>query len=56
MEGKWSASRPCSFNPRGTYWIGGWVGPRACLDDVQKKNVFPCGELNANFSVFQPVA
>jgi hypothetical protein len=21
----------------GIYWIGGWVDPRACLDDVKKK-------------------
>jgi hypothetical protein len=21
----------------GTYWIGGWVGPRADLDDVEKR-------------------
>jgi hypothetical protein len=21
----------------GTYWIGGWVGPRAGLDDVEKR-------------------
>jgi hypothetical protein len=29
------------FNPKesapGTYWIGGWVDPRAGLDDVEKK-------------------
>jgi hypothetical protein len=32
----WSASRPVRFTPRekapGTRWIGGWVGPRACLE------------------------
>jgi hypothetical protein len=36
----WSASRPGSINPEGapgTHWIGGWVGPRAGLDDVKKK-------------------
>jgi len=36
--GEWSASRPGRFTPRerarGTYWIGGWVGPRAVLDAV----------------------
>jgi hypothetical protein len=40
VEGEWSASRPGSFTPRkepsGTHWIGGWVGPRAGLDDVEK--------------------
>jgi hypothetical protein len=37
--GEWSASRPCRFTPGerapGTHWIGGWVGPRAGLDDVE---------------------
>jgi hypothetical protein len=36
--GEWSASRPGHFIPGertpGTDWIGGWVGPRAGLDDV----------------------
>jgi hypothetical protein len=31
----WSASRPSRFNP-GTHWIGGWVGPRAGLDNAEK--------------------
>jgi hypothetical protein len=35
---EWSASRLCRFIPEetalGTHWIGGWVGPRAGLDDV----------------------
>jgi hypothetical protein len=39
--GEWSASRPCHFTPRekapGTHWIGGWVGPRAGLDDLEKR-------------------
>jgi hypothetical protein len=39
--GKWSASRPGRFAPRertpGIHWIGGWVDPRACLDDVEKR-------------------
>jgi hypothetical protein len=32
---EWSASRPDRFAP-GTHWIGGWVGPRAGLNDVEK--------------------
>jgi hypothetical protein len=36
VGGKWSASRPCRFTP-GTHWIGGWVGPRAGLDDLEKR-------------------
>jgi hypothetical protein len=39
--GEWSASRPGRFPPRkrvpGTYWIGGWVGPRAYMDAVVKR-------------------
>jgi hypothetical protein len=38
--GEWSASRPGLFTPGervpGTHWIGGWVDPRAGLDDVEK--------------------
>ena len=29
-------------NP-GAYWVGGWVGPRAELDIVEKKNVILLG-------------
>jgi hypothetical protein len=39
--GEWSASLPGRFTPGerapGTHWIGGWVGPRAGLDDVEKR-------------------
>jgi hypothetical protein len=42
--GEWSASRPCRFTPgeraSGTHWIGGWVDPRAGLDDVEKRKFF----------------
>jgi hypothetical protein len=38
--GEWSASLPGHFTPGErdpyTHWIGGWVGPRASLDDVEK--------------------
>jgi hypothetical protein len=41
VGGEWSASRPCRFTTGkrapGAYWIGGWVGPRACLNDVEKR-------------------
>jgi hypothetical protein len=43
VEGEWSASRrgliiPCSL------WIGGWVSPRAGLDDMEKrKSLTPPG-------------
>jgi hypothetical protein len=39
--GEWPDSRPDRFNPRvrapDIYWIGGWVGPRAGLDEVAKR-------------------
>jgi hypothetical protein len=38
---EWSASRTGRFTPGerapGTHWIGGWVGHRACLDDVEER-------------------
>jgi hypothetical protein len=41
VGGEWSASRPCCFTPRertlGIHWIGGWVCPRAGLDDMEKR-------------------
>jgi hypothetical protein len=36
VGGEWSDSRPSRFNP-GTHWIGGWVGPRAGLDNAEKR-------------------
>jgi hypothetical protein len=41
VRDEWSASRPGRFTPRerapGTHWIGGYVGPRAGLDDMEKR-------------------
>jgi hypothetical protein len=31
----------------GTHSIGGWVGPRADLDAVEKRKLFPYWELNS---------
>jgi hypothetical protein len=43
-EGEWS-SRSDRFIPPGkepsTHWIVGWVGPRAGLDIVEQRNIFP---------------
>jgi hypothetical protein len=40
---EWSASRLGRITPRerapGTHRIGGWVGPRACLDAVVKRKI-----------------
>jgi hypothetical protein len=51
VGGEWSASRPGRFTlgegAPGTHWIGDWVGPRAGLDDVEKRKFlsFPGLEL-----------
>jgi hypothetical protein len=41
VGGEWSASRPGRFTTGerapSTRWIGGWVDPRAGLDDVEKR-------------------
>jgi hypothetical protein len=40
VGGECSASRPGRFTSvkraPGTHWIGGWVDPRAGLDDIEK--------------------
>jgi hypothetical protein len=58
--GEWSTSRPGSFTPGerapGIHWIGGWVGPRAGLDDVEKRKFFNLRDSNSDPSVVQPVA
>jgi hypothetical protein len=60
VGGKWSASRPGRFNPgeraHGTHWIGGWVGPRAGLDDVEKRKFLPPRDSNSDPSVVHPIA
>jgi hypothetical protein len=39
--GEWSASCYCHFTPckifPSIHWIGGWAGPRAGLDPVEKR-------------------
>jgi hypothetical protein len=41
--GEWSASHPGRFTSweraPGTHWTGGWVGPRAGLDIVEKRKI-----------------
>jgi hypothetical protein len=48
VGGEWSASRPGRFNPGetapGTHWIGGWVGPRTGLDDVERRQILSLPE------------
>jgi hypothetical protein len=42
--GEWLDSRPGRFTP-GTHLIEDWVGPRAGLDDVEKRKFFTLPEL-----------
>jgi hypothetical protein len=50
--GEWSVSHTGRFTPGvrtvGTHWTGGWVGPRAGLDDVakEKSHYYTCRESN----------
>jgi hypothetical protein len=57
--GEWSASRPCRLTPGerapGIHWIGGWVGPRAGLDDVEKRKFLPYRDLSSDPSVVHTV-
>jgi hypothetical protein len=43
VGGEWSATRPDRFTPEeialGTAWIGGWVGPRTVLDEVERRKI-----------------
>jgi hypothetical protein len=40
IGGEWSASFPGRFTP-GTHWIGGWVGPKTGLDEVERRKFLP---------------
>jgi hypothetical protein len=46
---KWSASRRSCLIPGerapGTHWIGGWVGPRAGLGNVEERKFLTLPEL-----------
>jgi hypothetical protein len=42
--------------PPDTHSIGGWVGPRAGLDDVEKVKFFNLPDSNSEPSVIQSVA
>jgi len=56
--GEWPASRSGGFNLAGraanTIWTGGWLGPRAGLDAMAKRNI-PVSVGNRT-PVVQPVA
>jgi hypothetical protein len=55
VGGEWSASRLGRFTPS-THYIGGWVDPRAGLDDMEKWKFLPHRDWNSDSSVLQPVA
>jgi hypothetical protein len=45
VGGEWSASRLCRFilgeRASGTHWIGGWVGPKDDLHDMEYRKFMP---------------
>jgi hypothetical protein len=49
---EWTASHPDRFTPweraPDTHWIGGWVGPRTGLDDVEKRKILLYWDSNSN--------
>jgi hypothetical protein len=60
VQGGWSASHASRFTPGetapGTHWLGGWVGPRAGLDDMEKWKFLLPPELKSDPLVVQPIA
>jgi hypothetical protein len=52
VGGEWSASCPGRFTPGEraprTHSKGGCVGPRAGLDDVEKRNILPLPDSNSD--------
>jgi hypothetical protein len=57
--GKLVSFTPCRFTPAerapGTHWIGGWVSPRAGLEDNgEVKIIPPYWDSNSDPSVVQP--
>jgi hypothetical protein len=56
VGGECSASRSDRFNPRrnkktGTHWIGGWVGSKAGLDDMEMRKFLTLPGLHPGTSV-----
>jgi hypothetical protein len=60
VGGEWSASRSGRYTPGEkktcAHWTGGWVGPRAGLDDVEKRKYLTIPGLELRHSAVQPVA
>jgi hypothetical protein len=55
---EWSVSRSSRFNlgkrVPGIHWIGGWVEPRAGLDDMEKRKIFHWRESNLGRPAHSP--
>jgi hypothetical protein len=60
VGGEWSASRSGRFTPGervpGTPQIGGLVGPRTDLDNVERRKSCPYQDSNSDLSAVQPTA
>jgi len=58
--GKWSASHPCRFTPGvivpGIHWIGTWVGSKADLEAMVKKEISITVPVENWTRAIQPVA
>jgi hypothetical protein len=50
------AALPQGGKASGTHWLGGWVDPRAGLDDMEKLKFLTLPEIETRPSVVQPVA
>jgi hypothetical protein len=60
VGGEWSVSRRGRFTQGeeapGTHWIGGWMDPRAGLDDEERRKYYFYRNSNSDPSTVQPVA
>jgi hypothetical protein len=55
--GEWLVLRHGRFVTReiahATHWLGGWVGPRAGLDAVERRRIFNPGRLACSLSLYR---
>jgi hypothetical protein len=49
---EWLVSRPGGFTS-GTNWIGGWVGPGTCLDDMERRKILAFGRPARSQSLYR---
>jgi hypothetical protein len=50
------AALPTGETAPGTHWLGGWVGPIADLDVMEKRKILPLPGIEPRLSSLQPVA